>query len=88
MTRVILAVGVLSIRAVYADDLAGLMAEGRASIRRASHVEPAADGAGWTADLSPVGGPILGPFPLRAEALAAETAYLNQALEGADQWPL
>ncbi len=43
---------------------------------RASHVEPA-PGGGWTADLSPVGGPTLGPFPLRSAALAAEAAWLT-----------
>jgi len=44
--------------------------------RRGSHVEP--DSAGhWTADLSPVGDPILGPFATRSEALAAEIAWLR-----------
>ena len=34
---------------------------GTLAIKRASHVEP--DGLGrWHADLSPVGGPFLGPF--------------------------
>jgi hypothetical protein len=45
-------------------------------IRRASHVEPNADG-GWWSDLSPVGGPRLGPFGRRSEALAAEQAWLE-----------
>ncbi len=49
---------------------------GRASITRASHVEPTPDGA-WTADLSPVGGPVLGQYALRSEALAAEVAWLE-----------
>ena len=48
---------------------------GAAAVVRASHVEPA-DGGGWAADLSPVGGPTLGPFPLRSEALAAEADWL------------
>ncbi|QDT16639.1 hypothetical protein [Alienimonas californiensis] len=48
---------------------------GAASTIRASHIEPA-DGGGWTADLSPSGGPVLGPFPLRSEALAAEADWL------------
>jgi hypothetical protein len=44
-------------------------------IRRASHVE--ADKAGrWFADLSPVAGPVLGPFDRRSEALAAEHEWL------------
>lgn len=48
---------------------------GAVSILRASHVEP--DDAGqWHADLSPVGGPRLGPFARRSSALAAESAWL------------
>jgi hypothetical protein len=30
----------------------------------------------WLADMSPVGGPTLGPFATRSEALAAEEAWL------------
>jgi hypothetical protein len=48
---------------------------GRLTIRRASHVEPTNDGQ-WTADLSPLGGPVLGPFPLRSAALAAEEDWI------------
>ena len=66
---------------VYADDLAGLCDLGPADVRRASHVEPAdgADGmfGGWTADLSPVGGPALGPFADRGAAVAAEVEWLQ-----------
>jgi hypothetical protein len=49
---------------------------GSLSIRRASHVEPNASGV-WFADLSPVGGPRLGPFDRRSDALAAELAWLK-----------
>ena len=49
---------------------------GDISMRRASHVEPQADGR-WTADLSPVGGPLLGPFRLRSEALRSEAEWLE-----------
>ncbi|QDT16401.1 hypothetical protein [Alienimonas californiensis] len=52
---------------------------GKCSIARASHVEPHPDG-GWTADLSPVGGPVLGPVPLRSEALTAEADWLTRNL--------
>ncbi|EMB17938.1 hypothetical protein RE6C_01332 [Rhodopirellula europaea 6C] len=31
----------------------------------------------WTADLSPVGGPVLGPFALRSEAIEAEIEWLH-----------
>ena len=48
---------------------------GTLSITRGSHVEPAAGGR-WTADVAPVGGPVLGPFPHRSEALAAERQWL------------
>ncbi len=52
---------------------------GRPQIRRASHVEPDTSGR-WTADLSPVKGPKLGPFDKRAEAIDAELEYLNMML--------
>jgi hypothetical protein len=64
-----------TMRGVYAEaiDLARL---GEVTIRRASHVEP--DEAGrWWADLAPVGGPRLGPFGRRSEALAAEAQWLE-----------
>ena len=59
------------------DDRVDLRSVGRISIRRGSHVEPTLIGH-WTADLSPVGGPILGPFDKRSEALAAEVAWLHR----------
>ncbi len=64
-----------TVRCVYAEaiDLSSL---GTPSIRRASHVEPDEQGS-WWADLSPVGGPTLGPFPARTSALAAEQAWLE-----------
>ena len=62
------------IRCVYGEDVI-LSQLGRLSIQRGSYVEPTADGQ-WTADLSPVNGPVLGPCTSRADALAAETAWL------------
>ena len=53
-----------------------LAALGRLAIRRASHVEPTSDG-NWTADMAPVGGPIIGQFLSRSEALAAEVRWLE-----------
>ena len=64
---------------VYSDDMIDLLDAGKVSMRRASHVEPTLDGQ-WTADLSPVGGPTLGFFRLRAEALAEEAKWLNERL--------
>lgn len=63
---------------VYADELASLLHLGQASIDRASHVEPTK--LGWEADLAPVGGPTLGPFSLRGEALEAEVNWLDRHL--------
>lgn len=65
---------------VYDDALVGLgEALGVATVTRASHVEPApGPGVAWTADMAPSGGPVLGPFPTRAEALAAERAWLTK----------
>lgn len=56
-----------------------------ARIDRASHVEPAEQlqagrPRGWTADLAPVGGPVLGPFPRRSEALSQERDWINAHL--------
>ena len=64
-----------NVRCVYAEtiDLAEI---GRLTISRGSHVEP--DEAGhWLADLAPVGGPRLGPFPHRSDALTAEAEWLD-----------
>ena len=69
-----------SLQAIY-DEAVDLQNVGGVNIRRASHVEPAASNPGqWTADLGPVGGPVLGPFATRREALAAEIAYLETQL--------
>jgi hypothetical protein len=73
MQLVILPGGV--IRCVY-DETVDLAALGHPDIMRASHVEPAGDGH-WYADLSPVNGPLLGPFERRSEALEAERAWLE-----------
>lgn len=64
-----------SVRGIYGEEIA-LDALGQPKIARASHVEPD-DRGRWLADLSPVGGPILGPFERRSEALEAEVAWLE-----------
>jgi hypothetical protein len=63
------------IRCIYSETL-DLSLFGRLRIERVSHVEPTEVG-GWIADLSPVNGPELGPFPLRSEALRAELDWLE-----------
>lgn len=65
-----------TIRAIYAEDI-DLGALGHPAISRVSHVEPDDKGC-WTADLRPMLGPVLGPFALRGEALAAEVNWLEQ----------
>jgi hypothetical protein len=49
---------------------------GEVRIRRASHCEPDEHGR-WFANLSPVGGPKLGPFTKRSAALASELSWLR-----------
>lgn len=63
------------LRFIYNDDAAALLTAGKATVTRVSHVEPCA--GGWSADMAPVGGPVLGPFTLRGDALAAEVAWLR-----------
>ena len=63
-----------TIRAVYAEAI-DLGVLGHLVISRASHVEPD-DSGRWLADLTPVAGPVLGPFDLRSEALEAERVWL------------
>jgi hypothetical protein len=64
-----------AVRCLYAEaiDLAAL---GTLAIRRASHIEPDEQGHWWAA-LSPVGGPRLGHFCTRSQALDAERVWLE-----------
>jgi hypothetical protein len=62
------------------SELIPLAALGALSVRRASHVE--SEGGAWYADLAPVGGPKLGPFALRSQALRAEVEWLDRHLLG------
>jgi hypothetical protein len=64
-----------AVRCIYSEDI-NLSALGRPAISRASHVEPDQQGR-WSADLSPVNGPRLGPFNSRSEALLAEHNWLE-----------
>ena len=62
------------VRCIY-DEVLDLRELGTLKITRASHVEPDTEG-NWLADMGPVGGPVMGPFGTRSEALAAERAWL------------
>ena len=63
------------VRCIY-DETIPLPSLGQLAISRGSHVEPTSQGT-WQADLSPVCGPILGPFANRSQALAAEHEWLE-----------
>ena len=63
------------VRYVYGETI-DLKLLGAMSVQRASHVEPDGDN-GWLVDLAPVQGPILGPFPLRSQAIEVERDWLD-----------
>ena len=63
------------VRALYSEEI-DLSTLGPLSITRASHVEPDSSGR-WLADLSPLGGPLLGPFTCRSAALDAEQKWIE-----------
>ena len=72
-----------SMRFIHDDALRGLLQQGQATIRRASHVEPGdpvqgQDPLKWYADMAPSSGSVLGPFDTRQAALDAEVAWINQ----------
>ncbi|HEY7328492.1 MAG TPA: hypothetical protein VH592_12665 [Gemmataceae bacterium] len=64
------------VRCVYGEAI-DLEALGQPHITRASMVEPDEQGR-WWADLSPVNGPLLGPFRQRTQALDAEEVWLSR----------
>jgi hypothetical protein len=68
------------IQAIY-DESLDLSNFGQLHIQRASYIEPDEQGK-WFVDLSPVGGPRLGPFRWRSKALLAEQVWLEL------NWPL
>jgi hypothetical protein len=65
-----------TLRCIYCETL-DLAVLGAVEMHRASFVEPDSIG-NWFADLAPVNGPHLGPFPRRSDALAAEARWLDQ----------
>jgi len=62
------------VKCIY-DETLDLRSLGNLQITRASHVEPDTEG-NWWADMGPGGGPVLGPFGTRGEALGAERGWL------------
>ena len=62
------------VRCIYGEHI-DLHALGSPTISRANRVEPDQHGR-WWADLSPVGGGILGPYTQRSAALDAEHEWL------------
>ncbi len=66
------------IQALYTEQL-DLNEIGMLSLKRASHVEPSKFYEGkWVVDLSPVDGPLAGPFAKRSEALAWEVKWIEE----------
>jgi hypothetical protein len=65
---------------IHSDEAMALAAglAGTPSIRRASHVEPVFGTTLWEADMAPSGGPTLGPFATRQQALDTEVAWLRE----------
>ena len=63
-----------TVSAIYTEEI-DLTLLGTATITRASHVEPDETGQ-WFAQI--IGGPNLGPFAKRSDALAAEVAWLTE----------
>jgi hypothetical protein len=63
------------VKCIY-DEAMDLREIGKLHITRASHVEPDAEGD-WWADMGASGGPVLGPFRSRREALGAEREWLQ-----------
>lgn len=64
------------VRFIHDDDVAeALHPVGTPTTKRASDVEPTVCG-NWAADMKRVGGPVLGPFATRREALRAEVLWL------------
>ena len=59
------------------DEALNLSSLGSLQIERASHVEPDAAGR-WFVDLSPVGGPVLGPYATRSFALEVEAGGVER----------
>jgi hypothetical protein len=75
LTEMELVVGVDGVARCIYDEALDLREIGTLKINRASHVEPDAEGY-WWADMGPVGGPVLGPYQTRTEAITGELNHL------------
>jgi hypothetical protein len=60
------------------DEALDLREIGKLPITRASHVEPDAEGY-WWAEITPSGGPVLGPFRTRTEAFGGREGLAFRA---------
>lgn len=80
MNDIVISFGDGRMRFIYTDALAPLLSEGDFTVTRASHVEPTTVNGHveWTADMSPVGGPVLTGFQTRQAALDAEVLWLRE----------
>lgn len=67
-----------TMKMIYDDEDVDLIESGKATITRASTVEPGP--GGWIADMKPSGGPELPAQRLREDALAAEREWLEQRM--------
>lgn len=65
-----------SAKCIYGEEI-DLSHLGQTSVQRGSYVEPNSEGK-WSCDLSPVGGPQLGPFACRSQAISAEVEWLTK----------
>lgn len=65
-----------TVRFIYDDTLKPVLEAGVSTIQRASFLIQQTDGQ-WLANLEPVNGPILGPFPTRELAIEGEQDWIN-----------
>ena len=71
-----------TLHAIAPDSLEFFNRLGNVQVQRVSRVEPVSTESGmkWSADLALVGGPVLGPFQKRSEAIQAELEWLDKNL--------
>ena len=67
-----------TVQMIYTEDIDVSEIGNVQSITRASHVEPVNGGNQWEADMRPIGGPVIGVFDRRSDALAAEVDWIGE----------